>query len=144
MQDKSTHWPINSRKPNKSRRHQLTNSRAHKLTNTKNHKLKNSLTQKITISSTQKHTNSSTPELTNSSANKLKNSKTHQLKKLKAHQLKTLNYCLLFYKTTLISTSFQQKYWLKSMLTSPISNLSRLGVCLFLSHQPAFCTILAF
>ena len=67
MQDKSTHWLINKRKPNNSRwhpppthelinskTHQLTKSSAHKLISTRTHQHKNSSVQKLINSLTQK------------------------------------------------------------------------------------------
>ena len=65
MQDKSTHWLINKRKPNNSRWHppQLTNSSTQKLINSQNHQHTKSSAHKLISTRTHQHKNSSVQKL---------------------------------------------------------------------------------
>ena len=92
------------------------------------------------------------PEDINSPTHQLKKTSTQRLIHLKAHQLETspthplqnLKPYLLFYNVTLILAPFQRKYWLKRWQISAIFRPSYLRACLYLSLEPAFCTILPF
>ena len=121
--------------------HQLTNSKAQTNINLQTHQLENSSTYKLTNSSTYNLINIQVHKLTNSSTYKLKNSKNIDSQ---TYKFTYLNSCFLFYETTQNFDSFQRKYWLKRRQIYTISNLSRLLHCLFLSIEPAFCTILPF
>ena len=91
--------------------------------------------------------NSSPHHLSNLQAHQLINSKpfnlpTCRLENSPPRQLKSLLF--FFYNWPQILAPFQRKSRLKSSEMTTISNLSRLPVCLFLSKEPAFCTILPF
>ena len=94
MQYKSTHWLINSLKPNNSQRHQLAYSLNHKLTSSQTHQLK---IQQLINSQTHQFINSKAHQLTNPST------QTHQLtnsltQTSSTHQL--TNLITVFYFTT--------------------------------------------
>ena len=129
--------------------HQLTKSSTQKLTNSSTYKTTNLPTHQLTNSKAQTNINLQTHQLENSSTYKLTNSSTYKLKNSKnidsqTYKFTYLNSCFLFYETTQNFDSFQRKYWLKRRQIYTISNLSRLLHCLFLSIEPAFCTILPF
>ena len=123
---------------------QIPNKSIHHLINSTTCKLINSTTYQLINLPTCRLKNSSPRQLKKTLTRQLLNSLTHQLINSKTHYLTNLNSYYFFYNWPQILAPFQRKSRLKSWEISTISNLSRLPVCLFLSKEPAFCTILPF
>ena len=142
--------PAQNKHSSSSAKCRTVNSLAYKLTkaqqipNKSIHHLINSTTCKLINSKTYQLINLPTCRLKNSSPRQLKKTLTRQLINSKTHYLANLNPYYFFYNWPQILVPFQRKSRLKSREISTISNLSRLPVCLFLSKEPAFCTILPF
>ena len=140
------HHNLHAQLLTKSSTYKIINSKPHKLINLQDHKLTNSSTYKLKNSNKHQLTNPSTHQLARPQIYTLINLQTQKLKNINSQTYKfaQLNSYFLFYKTTQNFDSFQRKYWLKRRQIYTISNLSRLLHCLFLSIEPAFCTILPF
>ena len=123
-QHKSAHWPINSRKPNSSRIHQLINLLTAQLTNSPTHTLinlstKNLLTPQLTNSQTHNLINLSTQNFTN-----LQTSSTHKLTYSQTYKLKTSP----TYKPYQLTDSPNSKTY--KLKTSPIQKLKSISFIL--------------
>ena len=130
VQDKSTHWLINSLKPNNYRIRQLANSLTRQFTNsltpsslTHSRQFANSPTRQFTISQTRQFTNSLSPihkltnsltrQLTNSQVYKLINSSTLQITSSSTQNLKSISFILQYHSRF---CSVLAKIWVKKQV----------------------------
>ena len=135
--DKSTHWPINSRKPNNSRIHQLINLLTSQFINSPTHTLINLSTQNT--HTLKKHTN-----LQISSTYKLTYSQTYNLKTSPTQKLKPLSFILQRHSNfhSVLGEMLVKKYvnWYHLQPFSPlVLSIFRFKACILYHFAFLFC-----